>query len=238
MIQTRSSVGSYSARNLGVERARGEVLAFTDADCVPDPSWLESGLLRLEESRADLIAGHVDIPLGRRPSRVALIDAALHMNQESYVRGFDFGATANLFVRRDAFERVGTFDGRLRSGGDREFGNRAVRAGLQLEYAPDAIVTHGARCARELARKGFRFGFASIGKTRQAGVRIRPLWTQLGAWRPAKRPLQPERVAARGYHMTRTDAFVVPLVHWMTYRLPMVLGSIAGTLAGWRADRR
>jgi len=238
VIETPAQLGSYGARNLGVARARAEILAFTDADCVPDPSWLANGLAGLDDSRSDLLAGHVEIPLGRSPSRVAVIDAAMHLNQESYVHGFGFGATANLFVRRNAFHRVGAFDGRLRSGGDKEFGNRAVAAGLRLDYWPDAVVAHGARSAGELMSKGYRFGYASIVKARRAGVRVRPLWTQVGSWLPEARPLQPDRLAARRYRMTPTDAFVVPLVHWVTYRLPMVLGSLAGTVAEWRSGRR
>src|ERR1044071_6513252 len=39
--------GSYAARNTGLAHARGEVVAFTDADCLPAPDWIEQGVARL-----------------------------------------------------------------------------------------------------------------------------------------------------------------------------------------------
>ena len=46
---------SYAARNLGLYQARGKFLAFTDADCEPDPGWLARGIASLGD--ADLVAG-------------------------------------------------------------------------------------------------------------------------------------------------------------------------------------
>ena len=57
LIQSRESQGAGAARNRGVEAARASALAFTDADCFPDPDWLVRGLKWLEE--ADLVQGQV-----------------------------------------------------------------------------------------------------------------------------------------------------------------------------------
>jgi glycosyltransferase involved in cell wall biosynthesis len=53
--------GSYAARNRGIESSSAELLAFTDADCRPDPHWLEAGLAALEESAAEVVAGRIEV---------------------------------------------------------------------------------------------------------------------------------------------------------------------------------
>src|SRR4051794_34134746 len=83
--------GSYAARNLGIEAATADVLAFTDADCRPAADWLERGVEAL--AGADLVAGHIELPLRDRPSTAELLDAARHLHQERNA-GHGFGATA------------------------------------------------------------------------------------------------------------------------------------------------
>jgi len=51
--------GPYAARNRGLLAATGEVLAFTDSDCVPGKDWVLRGVAALEAAGADLAAGHV-----------------------------------------------------------------------------------------------------------------------------------------------------------------------------------
>lgn len=46
-----------AARNRAARAARASNLAFTDADCLPEPDWLENGLIELES--ADLVAGEI-----------------------------------------------------------------------------------------------------------------------------------------------------------------------------------
>src|SRR5690606_16903345 len=52
--------GSYAARNRGIQEARGEILAFTDSDCIPVPNWIDSAVQVFEsEPTVSLIAGHI-----------------------------------------------------------------------------------------------------------------------------------------------------------------------------------
>ena len=137
--------GSYAARNRGLESAIGEVVAFTDADCVPDPDWIECGLKVLEQEQATLAAGQVEMTFqDETPNFWEYMDAARKLNQRGYVSA-GFGATANLFVRRCLVEKHGAFLGQLESGGDYEFGRRMTNAGEKLVYAEQAVVRHPAR---------------------------------------------------------------------------------------------
>lgn len=134
----------YAARNAGVAAARGAVIASTDADCLPDREWLASGLRALERG-ADLVGGRVELQ-SAAPCAAVTYERIFGFRQRDYVaRGVS--VTANLFVRRAVFERVGPFDGRLVSAGagDFEFCRRAVADGFRLQYAHDAVVRHPAR---------------------------------------------------------------------------------------------
>lgn len=146
VIQETARQSAYAARNAGIALARGKVLALTDADCRPAPAWLREGYRALEESGAGLAAGRIEMTFRRaRPNAVEYLDAAQKMNQKLYVEQAGFGATANLFVRAELFERCGSFRDDLLSGGDYEFCQRAARAGARIVYAEQALVHHPAR---------------------------------------------------------------------------------------------
>lgn len=146
VVSERALRGSYAARNRGLQTAAGEVIAFTDADCRPDPRWLEAGLAALEASAAEVVAGRIEMTFRRaRPNLWEYLDAATWLDQRHYIEAHGFGATANLFARRRVFETVGRFRADLASGGDYEFGRRVERHGGRVWYAPDAVVSHPAR---------------------------------------------------------------------------------------------
>ena len=152
---------SYAARNRAANFARGRVLAFCDADCRPEPTWLEAGLKALE--RADVVAGEIRNLAPNRRTIWSLLDMEMSLDQRSAVRSGK-GMTGNLFVRRDLFEPLGGFDPSLPSGGDFDFVDRSVEAGARLLYSPDAVVLHPTRSdARSFLRMvWFRDRWASV----------------------------------------------------------------------------
>jgi glycosyltransferase involved in cell wall biosynthesis len=145
LASEKSVQSSYAARNRGIESATARVLAFTDADCRPAKDWLEMGLRSLDRG-ADAAAGRVEMVFkADSPNLWEYLDAGLNLDQARLVGEHGFGATANLFVRQELFDRVGVFRGDLKSGGDYEFGRRVTRAGGRIHYDPDAVVRHPAR---------------------------------------------------------------------------------------------
>jgi GT2 family glycosyltransferase len=150
--------GSYAARNKGLQHADGEILAFLDADETVDDDWLEAALEAMDEQDVDYLGCNVELTLPE-DTLFGRYNAHTGFPVKQYLEEENYAPTCALLVRREVFEDVGQFDGRLISGGDREFGERVHEAGYDQGYAENATVYHPARTSFEsLAKKNFRVG--------------------------------------------------------------------------------
>lgn len=147
------------ARNRGAAAARSRLYAFTDADCVPHPDWLER-LLACAGS-APLVAGEVKVSVRPHPNAIERFERLWRFAQAAWVEQ-GWAATANLLVEADAFDVVGGFDPTWRHiGEDVDFCFRARAAGFGLAYCGDAVVEHDAeRALRPLLRRSFVHGYS------------------------------------------------------------------------------
>jgi glycosyltransferase involved in cell wall biosynthesis len=185
---TRSS---YAARNAAVRVSRGSILVFTDADCLPQPDWIEEGTRALlDTGRPALVGGHIDVfpvdPASQTP--VETYELLHGFPQRKYAERFSFSTTANLFVTREVFDRVGDFNGWMVSGGDLDWGRRAADAGVPTVYAENARVAHPARRTWvELRGKGTRL---QIGKLQRRVLDGKPLVGPYLAVRLGRPPLK------------------------------------------------
>jgi glycosyltransferase involved in cell wall biosynthesis len=180
-VVEESRPGSYAARNAGLAVARAPVLAFTDADCTPEPSWLRAGLAVLDEGGADLAGGAVQAVPSTNATVWERYDRAVYLRQRDLVEHHEWAVTANLFVRRAVTDVIGGFDASLPSSGDREFCLRAGRAGFRIVYAPDAVVGHQPRTSmRETWTLNRRVG-AGMGMLSARGE-LPPWWRMREHW--------------------------------------------------------
>ncbi len=184
--------GSYAARNAGALQAAAAVIAFTDSDCLPDASWLSSGVACLN------VLGGRGVVCG--PVRVFPRDAARPSAIEVYEMLFSFtvpsndGAgswvTANLFTTAVTFAEVGPFNAEMLSGGDYEWVRRAQRAGVAKRFCMEAAVSQPARSTlRDMIRRAARVegGGHSLSLTRRR-TKGRTVASRLGNFATPPRP--------------------------------------------------
>jgi len=137
--------GSYAARNRGASVARGKVLAFTDADCIPDPRWLENAMYCFGQSGCDMIGGSISLFKKDQGSNLAYIYEMHHLFKQKTNVEQGVSVTANFFIKREAFEEAGGFNASIKSMGDIEFTGRCTENDLSLVYSEAAKVRHPAR---------------------------------------------------------------------------------------------
>jgi GT2 family glycosyltransferase len=143
--------GAAAARNLGWRSALAPVVAFTDEDAVPSPSWLAQGLAAFGDE-VDVLCGRLDAPLPARPT--AAQRAARQATNDAF-------CVANCFCRKRLLERLEGFDERFRqaSYSDADLHFRLLALDARIVRAPGALVVQPVLPAA--------WG-ASLGRTREA----------------------------------------------------------------------
>ena len=152
-------------RNAGVRAARGEVIAFTDAGCLPAAGWLEALAAPIAEGES-VAAGVALTPDGRGiyDRRIREGTAVTHLEE---------CPTITMAFRRTAWEAVGGFDERFEYGSDIDFSWRLVDAGFRIRSVPEAVVHHDWGGFERQVRRGYRYGRARARLYRKHRRRLR-----------------------------------------------------------------
>jgi glycosyltransferase involved in cell wall biosynthesis len=152
LVYVRSDLrGVTNGRNVGIERSKGDIVAFTDDDCRAAPDWVRTtAQIFAADSAVAVVCGRVHVPP--------------EIESQGYACGFepqerdwqhrypptdrDWGITANMSLRRSMLDRIGLFDpflgagAPLRSGGEPDFLFRALKQGFKVVNAKEVLVEH------------------------------------------------------------------------------------------------
>jgi len=161
-VLNESKKGPAAARNAGLSRARGEVVAFTDADCRVDPKWLRFLVGPLRDERVGAVGGLI---LSKNPSRpVEKFGDIIHDHRRA-IREFTppYVISMNWASRLSTLRAAGGFDESFLRGEDVDLSYRLFRRGFRLAYEPRARVFHGnPGTLPGLFKKGYAHGFYSV----------------------------------------------------------------------------
>lgn len=154
--------GAAAARNAGLARTHGEVVAFTDADCVVDPDWLAELVPPLAADGIGIVGGRI---LARPEANdVERFGEAIHDHRRAIedLRP-PYAITMSWASPRGVLEALGGFDPRFVRCQDIDLSYRIVQAGYRLVYAPGAVVYHrNESTLGGLFREGFVHGFHGV----------------------------------------------------------------------------
>lgn len=211
------SVGAI--RNRAAKLAGGEIVAFTDSDCMPEPSWLASAVRPFEDPAVGVVCGRT---LPEKNVDGARWPATIQVDSLSW----RFEA-CNLLFRREQFVATAGFDERVgHFWEDTAAGMAMVRQGWKPAFAPEAIVRH------DVTFPGYRWQLERAWKQSHLGpvlreypeIREHVLW--LGVF---QRPRSLLFVAfAFGLALgARRPAALVLAVPYLWQRFPRVLSPLA-----------
>lgn len=141
-LVTQENGGPSVARNHGARAAKGEILVYTDADCVPRKDWVSALLAPFDEGVV-AVGGTYDI--ANSESRLArVVQAEISVRHAQFDGDVDFLGSFNVAYRADSFHQVGGFEESYRqaSGEDNDLAYKLQDAGGRLRFTQDAIVAH------------------------------------------------------------------------------------------------
>ncbi len=216
-VRNEACRGVAAARNRGWRAATAPVIAFTDDDCEAPPQWLDHGLRAVAAAPGSFVQG----PVAPIPAELDSYGPFSHTVRVTAMGpGYE---TANIFYPRAVLEAVGGFDEAVFAWGgeDSDLAWRAIEAGVEPAWAPDAVMHHAVENLGPIhsLRRAWRWNeTAMLAFKRHPGMR-RGLYLRL-FWSPHHLMFVRAAVAAllpRRLWLVRLW-LATPYVHYLTNR--------------------
>jgi len=137
VIPQPKRIGSYACRNLGSRTAQGDIIVFTEPDCVHSQNWLQEVVSSIISRKASAVQGIIK-------SIGSGVWVELEKARISLYRGVN---TKNFAIKKEIFDELGGFDESFLlsddvSAGDVDFYHRMLKAGVSLHHEENAVVYH------------------------------------------------------------------------------------------------
>lgn len=163
LVEAPDRAGAAYAANVGARHARGEALAFCDADDIVAEGWVAAmgkALVTYEFVAGPLETARLNTG---RLQRHRVNPQSSGIQEYTYPPYLPHAAGANLGVRRDVFDRLGGFDESMQALQDTDFCWRAQLSGIELVSAPDAVVHYRFRdTVSGLLKQAFSYAFYNV----------------------------------------------------------------------------
>jgi glycosyltransferase involved in cell wall biosynthesis len=158
VVDAPAGGGPGSSRNVGSAAAAGSALAFCDADDVVAPGWVAAMGEALRQH--EFVTGPLELDRLNPEWLAATRGRSEERGLPTFYGVFPFAHGNNLGLRRAVWERLGRFDEDFPNGADDiEFGMRAWRGGVAVQFVPDAVVHYRyRRRPGDLWRQGLTYG--------------------------------------------------------------------------------
>lgn len=157
LVDASDRPGVAHCRNVGIRAARADAIAMCDADDVVHPGWVQAMGEGLQ--RHELVTGPLDITTLNPEWVLDTRGRALAEGPGRFLDLFEFAHSCNLGFRRELVDRLGPFDEQLVAGEDVELSGRFWRAGVNVTYLDDAVVSYRYRdTMRGLWRQARAYG--------------------------------------------------------------------------------
>ena len=154
------------ARQVGIENAEGEFVAFTDADCIPERDWLEGLVKEFDEGIVGVGGGIKNKGEGLWKKSIAFaLDSFLGSADSVQDRVFEEKrfvksiSGCNSMYRRSDLIKIGGFNVKFSMNEETELNKRLMKFG-KLLYAPNTIVLHNQdRDLNDFIKRIYLFGY-------------------------------------------------------------------------------
>ena len=182
-LYTQDHQGPGAARNLGMQKATGDVFVFIDSDCTASPDWLQTIKYRFDQDpQVMAFGGRDDAALDFPPLLLAINYSMTSFLTTGGMRGGKkkrlakfYPRSFNMGLHRDLYKQIGGFGG-LRHGQDIEFSNRIIKSGEKVIYIPESVVYHKRRTSlTKFFRQVFNWGVARINLYKIDNAMLEPL---------------------------------------------------------------
>ena len=170
VIQLEKRAYTGEAKNIGLKKAQGEVIAFIDSDCVPEKNWL-STVRQLYLKGHPIVGGAIgNLNPENKISRAEYLLESVQLSPGSRARSVSLISTANCFIGKEIFEKHGLFP-TIRKGVDMLFSYHLTKKGEKILFSPEMRIDHA--CSTDFLRfirKQVYHGEYSILARKEAGM--------------------------------------------------------------------